>query len=306
MRKGLQICSVVILILSLASGVRADDRLAVHSEEMTIILDRPHLAWAEHLERIYARTKEELENTIGWKLLSKPTIVLVGDEKVFESMSDSPYVAAYAVPERHLIVMDLSRLNSEPYLFNVTFKHELCHLILHDHIKDSLLPRWLDEGVCQWVSGSLGEILLSGGMNSAVQVDLSRHAVPLDRLAQTFPSGKYPLLLAYQESRSFVEFLSGRYGSKALLSILDHLKQGEGIHQAVLNSLSKPFASVEEEWLEDIRDKNVWLIWVSQYFYELLFVAGALLTVVAFIKLMFRKRRYMEEADEDGDGNEQA
>ena len=293
----------VFLTLLCLGSARADERVVVENKDLSILVGESHLSSAEYIERIFPLTKEDVENILGWKLLSKPVVILVGDREVFERMSGSPYVAAYAVPEKHLIVMSLSRASSEPYFFNATFKHELCHLVLHDHIKDSLLPRWLDEGVCQWVSGSLGEILLGDGTGAANRIDISRHAIPLDRLALTFPGDKHSLSLAYEESRSFVEYISAQHGPEALLSILNHLKDGNEIDQAVLKSLSKSLDTLEKEWLDSVRSRNVWLIWISQYLYEILFTAAALLTVAAFIKVTFKKRRYIEE-DEEGDNAE--
>jgi hypothetical protein len=301
MRKNLQMSGFALLALLCLGGAQAEERVVVENKDISILVDESHLSSAEYIERIFPRTKEDVENILGWKLLSKPLVILVGDREVFERMSGSPYVAAYAVPEKHLIVMSLAPVSSEPYFFNATFKHELCHLALHDHIKNSLLPRWLDEGVCQWVSGSLGEILLGDGTSVANRIDISRHAIPLDQLARTFPGDKRSLSLAYEESRSFVEYISAQYGKEALLSILTHLEDGDEIDQAVLRSLSIPLDTLEKDWIESVRSRNVWLIWISQYLYEILFTAAALLTVAAFIKQMYRKRRYIEEDDDTDD-----
>jgi hypothetical protein len=299
MRRNLQISGFVFLTLLCLGSAQADERVNVENKDISILANESHLSSAEYIEQIFPQTKADVENILGWKLLSKPVVILVGDAEVFERMSGNPYVTAYTVPERHLIVMGLSRTSSEPYFFNATFKHELCHVVLHDHIKDSPLPKWLDEGVCQWVSGSLGEILLGGGSGAANRIDISRHAIPLDRLARSFPGDKQSLSLAYEESRSFVEYISAQYGPERLLSILNHLKDGDEIDQAVLESLSIPLDTLEKEWIESVRSRNVWLIWISQYLYEIIFTAAALLTVAAFIKQMFRKRRYIEEDDDD-------
>jgi hypothetical protein len=301
MKTSLRTFTFTLLALLCLGRVEADERVVVESKDISIIVDDLRLSTAERLQRIFPETKEEVENLLSWKLLSKPVVILVGDKKTFESMSGSPYVSAYAVPERHIIVMSLSPGGSEPYFFNATFKHELCHLVLHDHVKDTLLPRWLDEGVCQWVSGSLGEILLGDGTSAATRIDIVRNPIPLNRLALGFPADKRSLSLAYEESRSFVDYISARYGPETLLSILNHLRDGDAVDQAVAKSLSKPFDTLEKEWLESIRSSNLWLIWISQYLYEILFAAAALLTVVAFIRLRFRKRRYIEEEDDAED-----
>lgn len=299
MMKNFWTMSLAFWVLLGAGALRADERMIMENEDLSIIFEEPYRERAEALQRIYPQTKEDIERTLGWHLLSKPLVILVGSAEAFEQMSGSPYISAYALPERHIIVMGRSIMASEPYLFNVTFKHELCHLFLHDHIEESLLPKWLDEGVCQWVSGSLGELVLSPMASAAGRMDLSRHAVPLYRLAHTFPSDKYQLLLAYEESRSFVEYLSANHGPASLPKILNSLKDGNDIHRAVRMILSKPLDSLEEEWLATIRTRSVWIIWIGQYLYEVLFILAALLTVAAFIRLQVKKRRYAEEEEEE-------
>ena len=75
-------------------------------------------------------------------------------------MAGDPLVVAFAVPQRNLIVIDYSKMITHPLSLETTLKHELCHILLHEHIKTEILPRWLDEGLCQWASGGIGEIIM--------------------------------------------------------------------------------------------------------------------------------------------------
>jgi hypothetical protein len=79
---------------------------------------------------------------------------------------------------------------------------------------------------------------------------------------------------------------------------LEHLKEGSPIDQAFLQAFPKSLPSVQEEWLEGLGSRRVWLLWMSEYLYEILFVFGALLTVLAFIRVMIRKRNY-DPGEED-------
>ncbi len=161
------------------------------------------------------------------------------------------------------------------------------------------LPRWLDEGICQWVSGSLGEILVGKGV-AAGAINPARHPIPLRQLAVSFPKDKDSLIQAYVESRLFVEYLVARYGKESLLRVLQHLREGLSIDQAISGATSKSLQNLEDEWLEELRSKNMWLLWASQNLYELLFLLAAILTIVAFVRLMIRKKRYdPDEEDED-------
>ena len=273
----------------------AAEHIELRNDDLTVVSEPPLETIARHVMEIYPTLRDDLEATLGWKLKSKPVVRLVASKEIFEKMAGNPHFSAFAVPSEELIVVHVSP--SIP--LTETLRHELCHLFLHGYIRDSRLPKWLDEGVCQWVSGSLGEILLAGGFPDA-GVALARRPIPLRLLAYSFPQDKDALALAYEESRRFVEYLISSYGKQDLLLILKHLAEGDEINQALSKTLSKPLETVEDEWLESVRSSGVWLIWVSWHLYDILFFCAAVLTIVAFILvIVHRRRRYAELEDEE-------
>ena len=265
-------------------------------DEITIVSENHVEIQEKYIRQIYPEVKNGIEKALGWKLLSQPTVLLVADKEVFQKMSGNPLISAFAVPSKHTIAIDLSSAGFEPYLLHETFEHELCHLILHDHIRERLLPKWLDEGICQWVSGSFGEIVVGKGVGVGGS-NFSRHPIALQQLEDNFPRQKDLLIQAYEESRQFVDYLVSHYGKESLLGVLTHLKEGEPIDQAISKSLSKSLENIQEEWFKDLRSRHLWLLWASQYLYEILFVFAALLTVLAFIRSVMRRRHY--EGDEE-------
>ncbi len=268
-------------------------------QELVLVREEALEVQARQIEQMYSEVRKSVENTLGWNLRRPPKVVLTADRELFEKMSGSPLVSAFAVPRHQTIVMLLSAAPSAPYVVHETFEHELCHLVLHDHISQGLLPKWLDEGICQWLSGSLGEILAGQGVVSSA-INISRHPIPLQELTESFPGDKDSLFQAYEESRLFVDFLVARYGRDGLLSVLESLKEGEAIEKSMLKAFSSSFESLEREWLQELQNRNLWLLWLSQYLYEILFFLCALLTVVASVRLMIRKRAYdPEEEDEE-------
>jgi hypothetical protein len=275
------------------AGAQGSNQILIVASEK-----RPEIQ-AEYLRQVFPEVRANIENALGWKLLSTPRVLLVGDKDIFEKMSGNPMISAFALPGRHSIVIYLPSAASEPYMLRETFEHELCHLLLHEHIRETFLPKWLDEGICQWISGSFGEILVGRGFTPG-DMNLSRHPIALQQLTMSFPKDKESLIQAYVGSRLFVDFLVARHGKEALLSILQHMKEGEPIEQAVHAVLSKSLESLQGEWLEKLQGRSEWLLWVSQYLYEILFFLGALLTVLAYIRVMFRKRGYdPDEEDEE-------
>lgn len=301
-----ELCSVLFLaiwVLLAANPAHSGERALFQTAELAVLAERTAEPTARHLLLSYAQVSAELQQALGWSLRYKPTVVLVQDPLLFEQMGGGPFVSAFALPREQTMVINLPAVSSESYRLNETFKHELCHLVLHDHIRRTSIPKWLDEGVCQWVSGSMGELLVSGKEHAGESVDLVRSVFPMAQIAERFPEGRRPLLLAYEQSRRFIDYISAQYGKQSLLNILGHMKEGARADRAFFKVLSKPFDDVEAEWRERVRDKSLWLIWISQYVYEALFFLCAVLAIPAFIRLKRRLHRYTGDEEDAQEGS---
>ncbi len=111
-------------------------------------------------------------------------------------------------------------------------RHELSHLVLHEHIGHEYLavPAWLDEGLAMYVEGALAP-------DEAARL---RDALREDRLMSlrsltTFPGQAELVPLAYAESRDVVAWLLDTYGRARFRALLDALAAGrQDIDQALL------------------------------------------------------------------------
>jgi hypothetical protein len=300
-------CALIFLVLWIflweGSAAAARERHILRGEEITVLYDQGLDGLAEYIRGIYPEASSDIRKALGWSVPSKPLVVLVANQQRFKAMSGSELFSAFAVPRRNTVVIHCSPQNTQMVLLGEILKHELCHLALHHHIPSARLPKWLDEGICQWVSGSLGEIMAG---SSAVQpTGLSNRHIPLRRLEHRFPTDKSLLLLAYQQSRSFVEYMVKEYGRQSLLKILAKLKKGEPIESAVAAAAGKSLESLEKEWLKERRGKWVWLVWVTQYFYHILFFLGGVLVVGVAVRRTMGKGRFhdMDDDEETPDEN---
>lgn len=266
--------------------------------QIVVMRDKGLEVQARQIRQMYPEVRKRVENALGWQLERPPTIVMVADREVFEKMSGNPLISAFAVPRQNSIVMLLPSASFDPYVLQETLEHELCHLLLHAHLRHELLPKWLDEGICQWLSGSLGEILAGQGF-PATGSELMRHPIPLQHLRKSFPEEPKALLQAYEESRLFIDFLVAGQGKEGLLAVLERLKEGMDLDEAMLKTYSKSFEALQTEWLQELASRNLWLSWVSRYLYEIVFFSAALLTVLAFLRVLSRKRAY--DRDEEGE-----
>jgi hypothetical protein len=254
---------------------------------------------ALEVTKIFPKIKTDLEHTFGWSFNLKPSVLLIKDGEEFQRMAESPLTVAFAVPGRNLIVIDHSRVNINPFNLEIIMKHELCHLLLHHHVKDILLPRWLDEGVSQWASDGMADIVLSEKRSALNRAILRGSLIPFKALEHGFPRDKESLSLAYEESKSFVTFIVSMFGRKGILSVLEYMRKGEDVDTAILKGLSVSFAELEEKWRHSINQRVTWFTYLAYHIYEILFVLAALITVYAFIRAFIRKRSYMKTEDEN-------
>ena len=232
---------------------------------------------------------------MGWDLSGTPLVRLISDGDQFHQWMRSPLTVAFAVPGENLVVLDATRLTAHPFSLRNTFKHELCHLLLHQQIQGDLLPRWLDEGIAQWASDGANEILMDQKRSVLNRVVLTGNLIPLDALARGFPGNDRDLILAYEQSRGFVDYLIKRSGPEGVLRLLRELKQGKDVPDAFFRVYGVSLNQLERDWHRSLGRRITWVTYVSYHLYEILFLLAALMSIYGFIRIMVRKRQRMKE-----------
>ncbi len=284
-------------LILLTKGLYGEEVQVLEKNDVIVLFAPPLGVVSGEVAGSFARIKGEIEKTLGWDLAVRPTVFLTNDSRSFHSMAESPFTVAFAVPSRGLIVVDYGKIKGQPFTLEGTLRHEICHLLLHEHVTGPILPRWLDEGVCQWASGGVVDIVMDQKRSLLNRAALRDRFIPLDSLKEGFPGDKDSLLLAYEESEGFVKHIIARSGREGILSVLEHMKRGEEVDTAIRGSLSVPLERLEKEWQRSLRRKMTWFTYLSYHLYEILFALAALTSLYAFIRAVVRKRAYMK-----GDG----
>ena len=105
-------------------------------------------------------------------------------------------------------------------------------------------------------------------------------------------------MLAYEQSKSMVEYMIRQYGPQGMRRLLDLLSQGGNIESAFENSFAISFEKFEDQWRNHLKADINWFTYLSIHLYEVLFVSAALLTILGFIRRLHRKRVYEREDEE--------
>ena len=254
---------------------------------------------AEEVLEIFPEISSDIETTFGWNLGFQPTVLLIRDRRPFGNMAN-PFIVAFAVPRKDLIVIDYTKMANHPFNIRSTLKHELCHLLLHHHIAIAALPRWLDEGVCQWASDWIGNIIIDQQQSYLNRSAIRGTFLSLSSLRDGFPSEKEDMILAYEQSKSFVSYIIGRFGKEGILRVLDRMKRGEDVKKAFANALSMPLRDLEIEWQDSVRKRITWFTQLSYNLYEILFALMAIACIFGFIRIVIKKRSMADEDEDDG------
>jgi len=270
----------------------------IQTKDFTVSYEERLANVAAEVAQVYPVVSQELIETLKWEMDFRPKIILTGDRDAFRKIVGMDIITAFALPDRDLIVVDTSRVYTKPFTLRSTLKHEICHLLLHQNIDSRLLPRWIDEGVCQWASGGVAELMSDDGGRILTKAAVSDRLISIRELAR-FPMDEPSLILAYEESKNIVEYIVRDFGKTELMQILENLKEGDTINESVQKSLGFPLSELESKWHSSLKRKYTWFAYLSANLYTIIFSLAALITVYGFIRLIQKKRAYKDDEEEE-------
>jgi hypothetical protein len=291
---------IPIIIILFTTVVNGKELNAIRKDNVIVLYDDDLENAAAAVAQTYPAACEKLEKIIGWDVDFVPTIYLVNTHERFERMSGHSLVVGFAIPERTLIVIDYSKILSDPFSISSIMEHELCHLLLHKNIRRKDLPKWLDEGVSQWASGGIADIIMAdiSRIDSAVVTD---RQIPFKYLTRNFPGDNEGLMLAYAQSKSIVDYMSKEYGSAGIRNLLNSLRAGNDINEAVSGTFRTSFDELEKNWYSDIKNKATWLTLLINHLYEIVFFLASVSLIIGYIKIVIRRRAERYEEDDEND-----
>ena len=273
----------------------------LQKQELTVLYESSLEGGAEEAVELYQGVKKEVEDKLGLQVTFVPSILLIKSTETFRKMAGSDLIVAFAVPDKMLMVIDHSRMKVSPFSLAVTMKHELCHLVVHHHLGGRRIPKWFDEGIAQWVSEGIGEIMVEQKKPPLNEAVLAGKIIPMRALSDYFPGDRESLPLAYEQSQSLVTYMIEKYGVEGVLDILEGVKQGNTWEDAVWGALGVSFLDVEDGWHRNLKKRLTWITYVVNNLYEILFFLAALASVIGFVRAYLRKRAYMKEESVNGD-----
>lgn len=268
--------------------------------DIVISYEDPLEAVIPNVLSVYPRARTLLRKKLGLDADLRPIIVLIHtDELFYQMVGGNRLVKAFAVPRNNHIYINYSHMERTPFDLELTITHEVCHLLLHNYVEPYHLPRWLDEGISQWVSGGMSDIISYDGKKLLKEAVLSENLISLQDMNLGF-SGRADLFkLSYEESRSIVEYIDAEYGTESLMHILDRLRRGFSIDAAISDSLSISLSTLELKWSRRLTKKYTWYAYAADHIIWILFTVAALLTLIGYLRLRIRMKSHFEDTGDD-------
>jgi hypothetical protein len=268
-------------------------------QDLAVMYEESLSGGAEEAADLYPEVKKDVETKLGLKVAFIPSVLLIKDRQAFQRLAGSALVAAFAVPQENLMVIDHSKMNVSPFSLEVTMKHELCHLLLHAYLGDREIPRWFEEGIAQWVSEGISEIILEQKKPLLNEAVLAGKIIPMRSLSRFFPGERQALILAYEQSQSLVSYMIETYGREGVLNLLKEIKDGRDWEEAVRDALGTSHIDLEGGWLAHLEKGLTWFTYVVNNLYQILFFLAAVASIIGFVRAYLRKKAYLREEEEE-------
>ncbi|MAW60090.1 MAG: hypothetical protein CMJ94_04560 [Planctomycetes bacterium] len=202
------------------------------------------------------------------------------------------WYAAVARPLQGDMILAVEVAGGESRL-RATMRHEIIH-----HAMGALpaevfrrIPAWFHEGLAEAYSG---EIYL-GEVGVSLPWLANNNALPsLRTYADGFPQDSVKAAQGYAIGHAFVQRLIRVHGRPVIGEILERMRLGDNLDQALLATTRMSLIEHEVALTEELRSLRALLAASSPHFITLLFVGAALLIPFA-LRRRARRRRAMEQ-----------
>jgi hypothetical protein len=226
---------------------------------------------------------QEISNSLGFAFLNPVDVFIVPTfedaQKIQPPGARIPiWAIGVAFPLKNLIII----IKKKRVDLEKTFRHEVNHILLGQAFKGKQkVPRWLDEGLAmiqarEWSMSRLSTI------TSAVLTD---SLIPMDDLAESFPSDLRNAELAYCQSFYFISFLKGEFGNTAFKDFLKEYCKHKNFSRAIIETYHISWDRMEDLWLDYLRLRFSWIPIITST--STLWFIASLIFIMGYV----RKRR---------------
>ena len=257
--------------------------------------DRPTL---ERLAEHAAVEIPEIARRLGIGAGPAMHITLADDEEAFRELQPGhppDWADGTAWPQRRLIYLKSPSIRpgtASP--LTQVLDHEITHVLLGQAFGPRPVPRWLQEGLAQWVAGEIGP-----ETTHRLAQGLLGELLTLDELTAGFPDDPLRASLAYAQSADLIAYVAQEYGEEAIITLVQEMAAGKHHNAAFRVATGDSADALDRRWRGRLQNSPLWLSSVTSdtFFFGL----GAPLTLAAFWMIRRRNRKVLDrwEAEDE-------
>lgn len=240
----------------------------------------PSFDLAKQTETVLLDAREDAIVMLGDEVTERISVHIVESRDEFVRMTRGAlpdWGIGCAIPSENTIVIISPEAMEYDKPFYEIVRHEWAHIALRHRVGRGYLPRFLDEGFAmhfanQWntsYSLTLAKSGLTGSWFNLRQID----KVNFFNTSQA--------QIAYAQSFQAVQYFLEMYGMEALQILLDELRDGANLDQALHASIGAGIQTFEIEYNEYLRNHYSWYIIFTDM--SIIWIGLAFLIVLAFL-----------------------
>ena len=224
-------------------------------------------------------------------------ITVADDEQAFNHLQPGTppdWADGTAWPHRGLIYLKSPRIrpgSAKP--LTQVLDHEITHVLLGQAFGRQPVPRWLQEGLAQWVAGEIGPDLPARIGRGTWRRDL----FTLEELTRDFPKDPTDADLAYAQSADLIAFVATEYGEDAIPTLVQSMASGRPVNAAFLDATGQLADEVDAQWRARLSRGHISLAPLADDFIWLGLAAPLIL--LAFWGKRRRNRKVLDEWAEE-------
>ncbi|MFN4152555.1 MAG: peptidase MA family metallohydrolase [Candidatus Sericytochromatia bacterium] len=249
------------------------------------------------INNLSLKSSEELKSWFDNKFDNKINISVLNDKDFNKIIGNGKIsIDGFAVSEQDLIVLKESALVGKTTEdIRRLLKHEISHIFLATTFKNfsyDKFPRWLNEGLSQFLSDGGSEIYSYSYQNSLQSAFITGNLIPFSSLVYYFPSDKDNFSLAYAQSISFIEFLVKKFGQDKLKVLLGELDKNDSFYKSFENVYKENFFLVENLWKNENKSSQYTLdYYFATHINSIIDALMVFVFFLTFIVAFFRNKK---------------
>jgi len=261
-------------------------------ESVGVYCHRDDFINGEKVMAIAERAVPKIAQDLKMSGIEKIMIIIASSENEFDLFTQDQvpeWGVAAANPIQSIVYLKSPRFARNKMNLEQTVVHELAHIILAMVVRNRKIASWFDEGFAMFESGERG----IGGRVLLSRSFLTGNEIRLDEIDEVLSFRRSKASLAYQESLSAVEYLIELYGIDSISQIALSLRAGGSMNEALLDVTGFGFEDFQTKWLEVMKKKYRWYIFMD--FPLILSLCFVVLFLTAFAVTRRRAVRKREE-----------